>query len=58
MLTAEECEKQGGHVVGDIGDGATLRPGYRCPGSGQPPIGRIRIEEGRPVPIEGAVCCR
>ena len=57
-LTAEECEKQGGHVVGDIGDGATHRPDYRCAGSGQPPIGHIRVEPGRPVPIEGAVCCR
>ena len=49
-LTPEECEKQGGHVVGDIGDGATSRPDYRCPGSGQPPIGRIKVEPGRPVP--------
>lgn len=57
-LTAEECEKQGGHVVGDIGDGAIHRPGYRCPGSGEPPIGPIKLEPGRPVPIEGSVCCR
>jgi hypothetical protein len=57
-LTAEECEKQGGHVVGDIGDGAIHRPDYRCPGSGQPPLGPIKLEPGRPVPIEGSVCCR
>lgn len=57
-LTAEECEKQGGHVVGDIGDGAIHRPGYRCPGSGEPPVGPIKLEPGRPVPIEGSVCCR
>ncbi len=57
-LTAAECDKQGGHVVGDIGDGATQRPDYRCHESGQPPVGRIRVEAGQPVPIEGAVCCR
>ncbi|MBN9161904.1 MAG: hypothetical protein BGO98_28870 [Myxococcales bacterium 68-20] len=57
-LTAEECEKQGGRVVGDIGDGATHRPDYRCPDSGQPPIGRIKFEPSKPVALEGAVCCR
>jgi hypothetical protein len=57
-LTAQECEKQGGHVVGDIGDGAIHRPDYRCAGSGQPPIGRIEAEPGKPIAIEGAVCCR
>lgn len=56
--TAEECEASGGRVVYDIGDGAIHRPGYRCPGSGQPPIGPIRFEPGKPIPIEGAVCCR
>ena len=57
-LTAEECEKQGGHVVNDIGNGAIHRPDYRCEGSGEPPIGPIKVEPGRPMPIEGAVCCR
>ncbi len=57
-VTAEECEANGGRVVGDIGDGAIHRPDYRCPGSGQPPIGPIKVEPGRPMPIEGAVCCR
>ena len=56
-LTSEECKKQGGHVVGDIGDGATLRPGYRCPDSDAPPIGSIQFEPRSPMPIEGAVCC-
>lgn len=56
-LTPAECEERGGHVVGDIGDGAIHRPDYRCPESGQPPIGRISVEPGAPMPIEGAVCC-
>jgi len=56
-LTPAECEQRGGHVVGDIGDGAIHRPDYRCPGSGEPPIGRIQVEAGEPMPIEGAVCC-
>lgn len=49
-LSAEECEGQGGTVVGDIGDGATQRPDYVCP-NGQPPLGAV------PVGIEGSVCC-
>lgn len=57
-LTAEACEKEGGHVVGDIGNGAIHRPGYRCEGSGEPPIGPIKAEPGKPMAIEGAVCCR
>lgn len=56
-LTATECEQRGGHVVGDIGDGAIHRPDYVCPDSGKAPIGRITVEPGAPVPIEGAVCC-
>lgn len=55
-LTKEECEAQGGAVVGDIGDGATLRPDYVC-ASGKPPLGSITPPAGGPVPIEGAVCC-
>lgn len=56
-LTPAECEQRGGRVVFDIGDGAIHRPDYRCPGSGEPPIGRIQVEPGQPMPIEGAVCC-
>ena len=50
-MTAEECEAQGGQVVGDIGDGAIHRPEYRCE-SGEPPIASI------PLGVEGSVCCR
>ena len=57
-LTAAACEKGGGKVVGDIGDGAIHRPDYRCPDSGQPPIGSIAPEPGGPVAVEGAVCCK
>jgi len=55
-LTAEECEAGGGSVVGDIGDGATQRPDYRCP-SGAEPTGNIRAAEGGPMAVEGSVCC-
>ena len=57
-LTAAECEAAGGHVVGDIGDGAIHRPGYRCAGSGEPPIGPIAPAPGEPIAVEGSVCCR
>jgi hypothetical protein len=57
-MTAAACEKEGGKVVGDIGDGAIHRPDYRCPDSGQPPIGSIVAEPGGPTAIEGAVCCK
>lgn len=49
-MSAEECEAQGGTVVGDIGDGAIHRPGYRCP-NGEPPIADV------PLGVEGSVCC-
>jgi len=55
-LTQEECETQGGSVMGDIGDGATQRPDYVCP-SGKPPIGNIAPPAGGPTPVEGSVCC-
>lgn len=55
-LSSEQCEAQGGSVVGDIGDGATQRPGYVCP-SGKPPTASIAAPAGGPVNIEGAVCC-
>ena len=57
-LTAQQCTDQGGEVVGDIGDGATSRPDYKCAKSGLPPIGHIAGEPGEPVAIEGAVCCK
>lgn len=55
-LAQEQCEAEGGTVVGDIGDGATHRPDYVCP-SGKPPIGNISVPAGGAVPVEGAVCC-
>ncbi len=56
-LTAAACEAQGGKVVGDIGDGAVHRPDYKCPDSGNAPVGSIVADPGGPVAIEGAVCC-
>jgi len=55
-LSHGECEAKGGSVVGDIGDGATQRPGYVCP-SGKPPLGNIAPQPGGPIAVEGAVCC-
>lgn len=57
-MTAAQCTAAGGEVVGDIGDGAIHRPDYRCPQSGEPPLGPIQSEAGEPVAIEGAVCCK
>lgn len=57
-LTAAACEAQGGKVIGDIGDGAIHQPNYRCPDSGEAPIGSIVADPGEPVAIEGAVCCK
>lgn len=55
-IAQDQCEAQGGSVVGDIGDGATHRPDYLC-ASGKPPLGNIAPAAGGPVAIEGAVCC-
>lgn len=55
-LTRAVCEKKGGAVVGDIGDGAIHKPDYRCP-SGQPPLGSIVPAPGEPIASEGEVCC-
>jgi hypothetical protein len=57
-LTAGACEAQGGKVIGDIGDGAIHRPEYRCPDSGEAPIGSIVPDPGGPIASEGAVCCK
>jgi hypothetical protein len=57
-LTAAACEAQGGKVIGDIGDGAVNKPDYRCPDSGEPPLGSVIAEPGGPVAIEGRVCCK
>jgi hypothetical protein len=55
-LAQDECEAQGGTVVGDIGDGATHRPDYVC-ANGKPPLGHIASAPGSPIAVEGAVCC-
>ena len=55
-LSQQECEAQGGSVIGDIGDGATRRPDYVC-SSGKPPLGNIAPPQGGPIAVEGNVCC-
>jgi len=57
-LTPKQCEREGGTVVGDPGDGSVHDPEYRCEKSGEPPIGTIVTEDGEPFGIEGAVCCK
>ena len=49
-MTAEECAAEGGHLVGDIGDGRTHRADYRCE-NGRAPLGRVALG------TEGSVCC-
>jgi hypothetical protein len=57
-LTAQQCTDQGGEVIGDIGDGATHQPDYKCAKTGLPPIGHIVAEAGAPMAVEGGVCCK
>jgi hypothetical protein len=57
-LTAGACEAKGGKVIGDIGDGAIHRPDYRCPDSGEAPIGSIVADPDGPMAVEGSVCCK
>jgi len=56
-LSASECQAAGGHVVGDIGNGAVHRPDYVCPETAVAPLGTIVPDEGGPIAMEGAVCC-
>lgn len=55
-LSRAECLAKGGHIVGDIGDGATHQPDYVCM-NGQPPIATIKPAPNEPIAIEGEVCC-
>ena len=57
VLTRQECLLVGGVIVGDIGNGATRRPGYVCASNGQPPLDVIRPAPGEPIATEGEVCC-
>lgn len=49
-LTAQQCESQGGTVVGDPGDGSVSGT-KTCPGNGEY-IGQV------PLGIEGSICCK
>lgn len=55
-LTAAACVREGGQVVGDIGDGAIYQPEFRCE-SGLPPLFSVVTLKGEPFSIEGSVCC-
>lgn len=55
-ISAQQCEANGGSVVGDIGDGAIHRPDYRC-ANGAKPTANISAPEGGPIAIEGSICC-
>lgn len=56
-VSPEECEEQGGEVVGDIGNGAIFEEDYVCPTNGEPPFAVVVRGEGEPIAIEGEVCC-
>ncbi|MFT6099921.1 MAG: hypothetical protein ACJAYF_002471 [Arenicella sp.] len=56
QMTAQECLKAGGLVVGDVGDGRVHRAGYLCD-NGEVPLGTIVPTQGQPTATEGAVCC-
>ena len=56
LLTATQCAEMGGSIVGDPGDGKVHRPDYICE-SGESPLGTIQFEAGKPISIEGSVCC-
>ena len=56
VITAAECEAQGGQVVGDIGDGAIYKADYTC-ANGKRPIAGIEPAAGEPIAVEGSVCC-
>jgi len=54
-ITRQDCEDQGGEIVGDIGDGAIFRADFVCESSGESPVANIEQED--PIAIEGEVCC-
>jgi hypothetical protein len=56
-MSIEECLKLGGTIVGDIGNGAIHRPGYKCESNGELPLGTVIPEPHQPIPTEGQVCC-
>jgi hypothetical protein len=56
VYTRQECQDNGGAVVGDIGDGSIFQPDYICEISGQPPVADI-VQTEEPFAIEGEVCC-
>ena len=56
-VSRQECENQGGQVVGDIGNGAIFSPNYVCENSGEAPTAIVVPEPGEPIATEGEVCC-
>lgn len=56
-LTPEQCRKEGGDLVGDIGNGAIHRQDYVCQRTGKPPLGVINYDGNGPIAADGAVCC-
>ena len=56
-FTRDGCLSAPGIVVGDIGNGATLRSDYVCESNGEPIIGIIVPLPGEPIALEGEVCC-
>ena len=57
QISRQECQDQGGTVVGDIGNGAIFQPDYRCAINNEPPSDVVIAQEGEPIASEGEVCC-
>jgi len=56
-VSRQECQDQGGQVVGDIGDGAIFGSDYLCEVNNLPPTDIVFSNSGEPIAIEGEVCC-
>ena len=56
-VSRQECQEQGGQVVGDIGDGAIFGSDYLCEVNNLPPTDVVVSNSGEPIAIEGEVCC-
>ena len=56
-VSRQECQEEGGIVVGDIGNGAIFEDDYVCESNGEPPIAIVVAAEGEPIASDGEVCC-
>lgn len=57
QISRQECQDQGGNVVGDIGNGAIFQADYLCEVNNEPPSDVVVAQDGEPIASEGEVCC-